>query len=296
MTAHQGYEYAEEGSIVSLVVNGLLFIFKIFAGIVGHSNAMIADALDTLGDTMTSMGMFVGFKIAKRPPDSEHPYGHGKAESIIAKLLAIFLILLGLKVAYSSIHVIAISHKTYIPGRIALIAAIVSIVVKLGLFQYTSLLGKKISSTAMTVFSWNLAADALSSLIALVGIAFARGSFGIQFPMMDPIAAFILSIFVMKTGFEGFHRAYDELMDGAPSQSVIDGIKKIVLMNKSVREIKDVKVRKMGLDLMIDMTIGVDKNLTVEKGHFITDVIREDILKKIPTAKDVFIHVEPFLK
>ncbi len=288
------YSAAERGSVISLLVNGVLFLFKITAGIVGNSNAMIADALDTLGDAMTSGGMFVGFRIAKRPPDADHPYGHGKAESIIAKLLAIFLIALGVKVAYNSIHVIIISHKTYIPGRIALIAAMVSIVVKLGLFHYTSLLGKKISSTAMIVYSWNLAADALSSSIALIGIAFARGIFGIQFLLMDPIAAFILSIFVMKTGFEGFHRAYDELMDGAPEKTVIDGIRKITLLNKGVKAIKDIKVRKMGLDLMIDMTIEVDKNLTVEKGHLITDNIRGDILKRIQTAKEVFIHVEPY--
>lgn len=292
MTAHHGYEDGERGSLVSAVVNGILFIFKIFAGTVGHSNAMIADALDTLGDTMTSTGMAIGFKIAKRPPDSEHPYGHGKAESIIAKLLAVFLIVLGLKVAYNSIHVMVISHNWYVPGKIALIAAIVSIVVKLGLFQYTHILGNKISSTAMQVYSWNIASDALSSLAALIGIAGAR----LGFPIMDPLAAFILSLFIIRTGFKGFHRAYDELMDGAPSKAVIDSIREITLKNKNVKAIKDIKVRKMGLDLMIDMTIEVDKDMSVENGHLITDLIRHDILNKIQTAKEVFIHVEPFRK
>jgi len=292
MAGHGGYEAGEKGSVVSIVVNGLLFVFKIFAGIVGHSNAMIADALDTLGDVMTSTGMVVGFKIAKRPADADHPYGHGKAESIIAKLLAVFLIVLGLKVAYNSVHIIAISHEWYVPGRIALIAAIVSIIVKLGLFQYTHLLSKKISSTAMAVYSWNIASDVLSSTAALIGIAFARMGFRI----MDPIAAFILSIFIIRAGFRGFHRAYDELMDGAPSRAVIAGIKKIALRNTSVKAVQDIKVRKMGLDLIVDMTIEVDKNITVEKGHEITDHIRSDILSKIHTAKEVFIHVEPFYK
>lgn len=289
MAAHRGYEHAERGSIISLIVNGLLFIFKMFAGIVGHSNAMIADALDTMGDAMSSMGMLIGFKIAKRPADPEHPYGHGKAESIIAKLLAIFLIVLGVKVAYSSIHALAF-HKMYVPGRIALVAAIVSIIVKLGLFQYTNLLGRKISSTAMTVYSWNIAADVFSSSAALIGIAGAR----LGYPIMDPIAAFILSLFVMKSGFEGFHRAYDELMDGAPARAVIEGIRKIALNNKDVKAINDIKVRKMGLDLMIDMTIAVDKNMSVERGHQVTDIVKDDILSRIHTAKEVFIHVEPF--
>ncbi|MDP2912856.1 MAG: cation diffusion facilitator family transporter [Candidatus Omnitrophota bacterium] len=289
MAAIDGYARAERGSVVGFVVNGLLFLIKIFAGIAGHSNAMIADALDTLGDTMTSAGMLVGFKIAKRPADPEHPYGHGKAESIVAKLLAVFLIALGVKVAYNSMHVM-LSHRIYIPGRIALVAAIVSIIVKLGLFQYTNLLGKKISSTAMTVYSWNIASDVFSSLAALVGIAGAR----MGFPLLDPVAAFILSILVIRTGVEGFHRAYDELMDGAPAKSVISGIKKIALMNKDVLAINDIKVRKMGLDLMVDMTIAVDKHMSVETGHRVTDIVRDDILKKVPMAKEVFIHVEPF--
>lgn len=291
MAGHDGYKNAERGSVVSLLVNGALFVFKMFAGIVGHSNAMMADALDTFGDTMTSAGMLVGFKIAKRPADADHPYGHGKAESIIAKLLAIFLLALGAKVAYNSLQTL-ISHEFYVPGRIALIAAIVSIVVKLALFQYTNLLGKRISSTAMTVFSWNIASDVFSSFAALIGIWGAR----MGFTALDPIAAFILSIFVMKAGLDGFRRAYNELMDGAPPRAVIEGIRKITLSNKNVKKVADVKVRKMGLDLIIDMTIAVDKSMSVEDGHLITVVIREDILKKIPAAKDVFIHVEPFLK
>jgi cation diffusion facilitator family transporter len=291
MAPYDGYVHAERGSVISLAVNGVLFLFKIFAGIAGHSNAMIADALDTLGDTMTSTGMLVGFRIAKKPPDQDHPYGHGKAESIIAKLLAIFLIALGVKVAYSSIHVM-VSHQLYVPGRIALIAAIVSIIVKFGLFQYTNLLGKKISSTAMTVYSWNLASDIFSSFAAFIGIGFAR----MGFPLADPIAALLLSFFVIRAGVIGFHRAYDELMDGAPPKPVIEGIKRIARANKNVRNIKDIKVRKMGLDIIIDMTITVDRNITVEKGHIITDEVKNDILARIPAAKEVFIHVEPHRK
>ncbi|MCM8761363.1 MAG: cation diffusion facilitator family transporter [Candidatus Omnitrophica bacterium] len=289
MSVQQSYRSAEKGSLVSLAVNGALFVFKMFAGIAGNSNAMIADALDTLGDSMTSTGMLVGFKIAKRPADADHPYGHGKAESIIAKLLAIFLIVLGVQMAARSIHIF-ISHTIYIPSVLALVAAVVSIMVKIGLFQYTNVLGRKISSTAMTVYSWNIAADVFSSTAALIGIAGAR----MGWPLLDPIAAFIISLLVIRTGFEGFHRAYDELMDGAPSSSTIEGIKKIAVKNKDIKKIKDIKVRKMGLDLIIDMTIAVNKDMTVEKGHDITDVVRADIIKKIPSAKEVFIHVEPF--
>lgn len=293
MTSHGGYEKGERGSFISALVNAALFLFKIFAGIVGHSNAMIADALDTLGDVMTSTGMIVGFKIAKQPPDEEHPYGHGRAESIIAKLLAIFLLLLGLKVAYNSLHAIydgVMLSKTYTPGMIALVAAVVSIIGKLGLFQYLKILNKGIGSTSIAVYSWNILSDVFSSLTAFIGIAGAR----MGVPLLDPIAAFILSMFIIRTGFEGFHRAYDELMDAAPSAEIMKNITEAAWHNKGVKAIKNIKVRKMGLDFMIDLTIDVDKDLSVEEGHAVTEHITKDIMQKIPTANEVFIHVEPF--
>lgn len=293
MSGRSGYEKCEKGSFVSALVNAGLFIFKIFAGILGHSNAMIADALDTLGDVMTGTGMIVGFRIAKQPPDDHHPYGHGRAESIIAKLLAIFLLLLGLKVAYSAIHAIydgIMLSKTYTPGMIALVAAVVSIIGKLGLFQYLRALNKGLESTSIMVYSWNILSDVFSSLTAFIGIAGAR----MGMPLLDPIAAFILSMFIIKTGFEGFHKAYDELMDAAPSKEIMEGIKSAVKINKNVKAIKDIKVRKMGLDLMIDMTLDMDKDISVEQSHAITDHITKDIMNKISAAKEVFIHVEPF--
>lgn len=293
MPNHTMYQKGETGAVVSAVTNALLFAFKMFAGIIGHSNAMIADALDTFGDIMTSAGMVVGFKIAKQPPDDHHPYGHGRAESIIAKLLAIFLIVVGLKIAYDSVHMI-IFHKTYIPGKIALIAAVISIVTKLGLYQYLRILGKNISSTSITVYSWNIASDVFSSFAAFIGIGGAMLSSNLRF--MDPLAALLISVFVVKAGLSAFHVAYDELMDAAPPQEVMNEIRRITLLNKNVKAIKDIKVRKMGLDLMIDMTIDLDKDISVAKGHSVTDYITKDILAKIPSAKKVFIHVEPFKK
>ena len=293
MSHNSRYEEGEKGSFVSALTNGALFVFKMFAGIVGNSNAMIADALDTLGDVMTSTGMVVGFKIAKQPPDDHHPYGHGRAESIIAKLLSIFLLLLGLKVAYSSIiaiHDALALGKTYVPHQIAMVAAIVSVIVKLSLFQYLRGLNRTLASTSIAVYSWNIASDVFSSFVALIGIAGAR----LGMPLLDPIAALILSIFIIRIGLEAFHRAYDELMDAAPSKEVMDAIRKTTLLNKKVKAIKDVKVRKMGLELMIDMTIDVDRNISVEESHRITDQVIKDILNKIPTAKEVLIHVEPF--
>jgi cation diffusion facilitator family transporter len=183
-----------------------------------------------------------------------------------------------------------IFHKLYIPEKIALIAAIVSIVVKLSLFQYLRVLNKTVASTSIAVYSWNIASDVFSSLVALIGIAGAR----LGMPFLDPIAAFILSFFIMRIGFEAFHRAYDELMDAAPPKEVMNRIKETTLLNKDVRAIKDVKVRKMGLEFMIDMTIDLDRNISVEESHAITDHITKEILHKIPTAKEVLIHVEPF--
>lgn len=293
MSPNIGYEKGEKGSLVSALTNSVLFAFKMFAGIVGNSNAMIADALDTLGDVITSTGMIVGFKIAKQPPDTHHPYGHGRVESIIAKLLAIFLLFLGIKVAYNSVAAIhdgLALGKTYVPQQIAMAAAVVSIIVKLGLFQYLRALNRTLASTSIAVYSWNIASDIFSSAIALIGIAGAR----LGMPLLDPIAALILSVFIIKIGLDAFHRAYDELMDAAPSKEVMDAIEEAALLNKNVRAIKDIKVRKMGLELMVDMTIDLDSGISIEKGHAITDHVTKCIMDKIPAAKEVLIHVEPF--
>lgn len=290
MHAHdENYKKGEHGALVGIFINLGLFFFKGFAGIYGASHAMVADALHTASDLLTSVGVLIGFKLAKQPADDHHPYGHGRAESIMAKLVALTLIIMGAKVAYDAIRVI-VSQDFVTPHKIALWAAVISIFVKEFLFQYTHYIGKKISSTSLMADAWHHRTDALSSVAALIGIGGAR--MGIL--ILDPIAALVVAAFVIKIGFSTFHKAYDELMDASLPESVMDEIHGLSCEVEGVKRIENIKARKLGIDIFIDMTIEVEPGMSVEEAHKITARIRRNLFTKLTNTKDVMIHVEPY--
>ena len=284
------YKIGERGAILGIAVNIGLFLFKFFAGVIGNSSAILADALHTASDLLTSAVVYVGFKIAQKPPDEEHPYGHGRAESIAAKIVSIVLILLGIMVLLKSLRIIA-DHDFYKPGLIALIAAIVSIGVQYALYLYIRTLGVKIKSASLTADAHHHQSDALSSIAALIGVGLAR--MGWEF--MDPIAGVLVASIVIKMGITNFNTAYNELMDAAPSTSVKKEIEEIILKTPGVKAIKELQVRKLGIDLRIDLTIDVDKDITVEEGHTVTERVKRSISISMPHVRGVLIHVEPYM-
>ena len=285
------YKIGERGTIVAILVNIFVFVFKAFAGIVGRSHAMMADALHTISDLFTSFAVLIGFKIAQKPPDLHHPYGHGRAESIASKVVSLVLIALGVKVAINSFRAMFFDALVT-PHQIALWAAVGSIVIKEALYRYSFWLGEKISSTSLKADAWHHRSDALSSIAALIGIGGAR----LGYPILDPLAGVIVSVLVIKAGVEAFHTAYDELMDAAPPKELLSKIKTLTFQVKGVKAIKDIKARKLGLEMLIDMTIDLDKKLSVEDSHLITDRIKHNILENIQGAKDILIHVEPYIE
>lgn len=285
----EDYSIGRRGAVVSICVNVFLFLFKIFAGVAGRSHAMIADALHTASDFLTSIGVFIGFKLAQKPADAEHPYGHGKAESVAAKLVSIILIFGGLKVALDSVRTI-IAGDLSVPHQIAFWAAVISIAIKEGLYRYAHALACDIQSVSLEADAWHHRSDALSSVAALIGIGGAR----LGYPILDPIAGFGVSLFVVHIGLRLFHTAYDELMDAALPESLLEKIRSISSRVEGVKRIKDIKGRKLGIDIFVDLTIEVDKTMSVEDAHLITMKVRRDILRDLRGAKDIIIHVEPY--
>ena len=285
----EDYNTGKHGAKVGIGINAILFAFKLFAGIFGRSHAMIADALHTASDSITSIGVFIGFKIAQKPADAEHPYGHGRAESIVAKLVSLALIIGGLKVAFDSGHAI-IFHDMVVPRAVALWAAVISIIVKETLFRYTYKLGNKIQSASLKADAWHHRTDAFSSVAALIGIGGAMAGF----PIMDPIAGLVVSVIVIKAGLQIFHTAYDELMDAALPGRMLKRIEELSFEVEGVRGVKDLKGRKMGIDIIVDMTVEVDGGITVKEAHLITAKVRRNILNNLHGAKDIFIHIEPY--
>jgi cation diffusion facilitator family transporter len=278
----------EKGAWIGIFSNILLFPLKLFAGIFGRSQAMIADSFHTASDALTSIGVFIGFKIARKPADEHHPFGHGRAESIVAKSISLILILVGLRIAYDSARILICGDMVE-PRNIALFAAVISIIVKEITYRRVISVSKRIGSTSLKADAYHHRSDVLSSVAALVGIVGAK--FGHMF--MDPLAGILVSGFIIKVGVETFHEAYDELMDAAPPEELKRKIERTVRGIANVKDVKKIRVRKTGIELFIEVTIGVDGGKTVKEGHLVTVVSKRDIFKAVPNVRDVVIHVEP---
>lgn len=284
----QSYKIGEKGARLGIFSNIILFVVKLFAGIVGRSQAMIADAFHTASDALTSVGVFVGFKIAKQPADAHHPFGHGRAESIVAKIVSIVLIFVGLGIAFNSAKIL-ISGELHEPGSIALIVAVISIIVKEITYRIVIKASEEIDSASLKADAYHHRSDALSSVAALVGIAGAK----MGYTFMDPLAGIIVAGFIIKIGVESFHKAYDELMDAAPPEILKKKIEKAILGVDGVKEVKKIMVRKNGIELFIEVIIGVDGVITVDEGHSITVRTEKAVEKDILNVRDVLVHVEP---
>ncbi|MFH1846918.1 MAG: cation diffusion facilitator family transporter [Candidatus Omnitrophota bacterium] len=284
----KNYKIGEKCAILGITSNIALFILKLFAGTVGRSQAMIADAFHTGSDALTSLAVLLGFKIAQKPADKHHPFGHGRAESIAAKIVSIVILYAGLRIAYDSAKVL-ISGNVSEPGTIAFAAVVISIIVKEFTYRQVIRVGIKIKSTSLKADAYHHRSDVLSSVAALIGIVGAK--MGNAF--MDPLAGIIVAAFIIKTGADTFHAAYDELMDAAPPQTLYDDIKKTTASVQGVDKIKKIMIRKTGLEFFVEIIIGVDALKTVKAGHDVTIKITKALLREFPNIKDVIVHVEP---
>jgi len=282
------YKIGEKGAWLGILSNILLFVVKLFAGVVGHSQAMLADAFHTASDALTSVGVFIGFKIAKRPADKHHPFGHGRAESIVAKIISLVLIAVGLGIAYNSAKIL-ISGEIYEPGSIALVVAVISIIIKQITYKIVLKASKKIDSASLKADAYHHRSDVLSSVAALIGISGAK----MGYTFMDPLAGIIVAGFIIKIGVEAFHKAYDELMDAAPPEALRKKIEEVVLGVEGIKEVKKIMVRKTGIELFLEIIIGVDGGNTVKEGHVITVKAEQALEEVIENVRDVLVHVEP---
>lgn len=283
------YKLGKKVSIYTIIANILLSAFKIIAGIVGHSSAMIADGIHTVSDVVTTLIVILGLSISSKEADLEHPYGHEKFESALGKLISILLFATGMYIGYEAIKTL-INKEFAQPGWIALIAALLSILIKEGMYWYTIITARKIQSVAMEADAWHHRSDAFSSIGTFLGVLGAK--FGL--PFLDPIAAIVVSIFVMKVGIDLYMKSMNELVDKAADQKTIEDIKFFTLSVEGVEEITGLKTRVFGNKVYVDLEISVDRNLSVEQGHFIAENVHNTIENNISNIKHCMVHVEPF--
>lgn len=282
------YKLGRKTTWISLVGNIFLALFKLAVGFLGSSAAMIADGVHSLSDVISTIVIMVSLKVSSRPADEEHPYGHGKAEAIGAKLVALMLMGAGVFLGWEGIAKI-IAGDVPVPGRIALWGVLTSLVVKEALFRYVYKVGKEISSKALITDAWHHRSDAFSSLAALIGI----GGALLGWTFMDPLAAVVVAIFILKVGWQLVSRAVDELMDAVPDLDLQDRLEEKARKSRDVRGVENLRLRTNGPYYFVDLQLIVKSGLSAYSAHEIAARVKQELLDEDERIQDVLIHVDP---
>ncbi|MBR6697077.1 MAG: cation transporter [Lachnospiraceae bacterium] len=282
---------ANKVSIVTIIENVMLAIFKLIAGIVARSSAMISDAVHSASDVFSTFVVMIGIKLASKEPDKEHPYGHERLECVAAILLSIILFATGAMIGINAFKtIIAGNYKDLqVPSILALIAAVVSILAKEGMYWYTRYYAKKLDLGALMADAWHHRSDAFSSIGALIGIAGAM----LGFPVMDSIASLVIFIFIAKAAFDIFKDAMDKMVDHSCDEETEKAIYDCAMKNEEVLGIDLLQTRIFGNKIYVDLEIRLDECYTLKEAHNIAEMVHDDIEKSFPKVKHIMIHVNP---
>ncbi len=273
--------------LVGAVANLILATLKIAGGILGRSTAMIADGIHSLSDLLTDGVVLFTHTIGQLPADENHPYGHGRAETIGATLVGAVIIVAGLGLAYEAWNIIA-TDAFRTPGWPAAAAAVISIAVNEVLFRYTRSAGEKTRSPSLVANAWHHRSDAISSVAALIGIGGAMAGYSI----MDPIAAIVVSVMVLKVGYNIAFSGLSDLMDTALNEGETRRIQAMINGLPGVIQIHSLRTRRIGGEVMMDVHILVDKEASVTEGHYTAETVRRKLIREIDSIQDVLVHVD----
>ena len=282
-------------TIVGSVVNFLLLVFKFFAGITGHSAAMLADAVHSLSDFITDIVVIVFVRIAGKPEDKGHDYGHGKYETLATAIIGLLLLCVGFGIFWngaSSIYTFLQGGQLESPGVVALVAALVSIVSKEILYQYTVIQGKKLNSQAVVANAWHHRSDALSSIGTAIGIGGAI-LLGDHWRVLDPIAAVVGIFFIMKVSVQLLIPCVDELLEKSLPDDVEKEIEQTVLSFPGVSQPHHLRTRRIGSYYAIEIHVRMDGKITLEEAHGTATAIENKLKEMFGKGTHVGIHVEP---
>lgn len=277
-------------SINTIIANIILGLVKVIAGIIASSNAMIADGVHSFSDVITTFGVIVGLKLSNKPDDKCHPYGHEKIESISALFLAMILFGVAIGIGFGGI-VSIINGDVKKPGVLAILAAIISIIVKEWMYFYTIKYAKKLNSSSLRADAWHHRSDSLSSLGALVGIIAAR----MGFPIFDSAVAVIISIIIMKVAYDVIQESIGQLIDSSAKEENVREFYSRLKGIDGIRRIDSLKTRQHANKIYVDVEVSVDSILTVEEGHHIAVLIHNSI-EENPLVKHCMVHINPFNK
>lgn len=274
--------------LITVVMNIFLSLIKLLAGFIGHSTSMISDGVHSLSDVISSIGVFIGLRISQKPADIDHPYGHEKFEAVLSKILAFILFLTGLSIGYSAIETI-VSSSYIIPKMMTIWAALLSIGVKEWMYHYTIRQAKKIESTALAADAWHHRSDSLSSIGALIGIIGAR----LGFPILDPLAALVITLIILKVAIEIFVEATNQVIDKAASPELVNEIIQQIQSVNGVLVIDSLKTRVHSNRIYVDLEISVEATLSLIEAHTIAEAVHYQLEQNIHKIKHCTVHVNP---
>ena len=284
-------------TIVGALANVTLLIFKFVAGIISNSSAMIADAVHSMSDFITDVVVIVFVKISSKPQDKSHDYGHGKFETLATLIIGIALLFIGLMILYNgasaTYRCIWLGEELHRPGMIAFWAAIFSIILKEAVYQYTVFKGRNLNSQAVIANAWHHRSDAFSSIGTAVGIGGAI-FLGDKWVVLDPIAAIVVSVFIINVSLKIIIKSINELLEKSLPDEIENEIIKVAESFDMVKDVHDLRTRRIGNNIAIEMHLLMDGNLSLQCTHNTTELIESELRKKYGEHTHIAIHVEPF--
>ena len=277
-------------SVISIILNCLLTLIKFISGVISKSSAMISYSVHSLSDVLSTFVVIIGVKISNKKADSDHPYGHERIECVSAIILSGMLFIIGALIGINGIKNVTNSSNLVMPGVLALIASIISIISKEAMYQYTIRVSKKINSAALKEDAWHHRSDALSSIGSFIGILGSR----LGFKIFDPLASVIISLCIIKVSIDIFKDAIDKMVDKSCDKEVIDKVISVIEKNESVKNIDDIKTRQFGNKAYVDVEISVDENLLLKDAHKVAEEIHNSVENEINIVKHCMVHVNPY--
>jgi len=291
LTDEEGIKLAMRVSWVSVVVNVVLALLKLLAGLFAKSSAMVSDAVHSASDVFSTFVVMIGVSISAKQSDEDHPYGHERLECVASIVLAVLLCVTGLGIGVSGVKKIVAGNydELAVPGILALVAAVTSIVIKEAMYWYTRSAALRINSGALMADAWHHRSDSLSSIGAFIGILGAR----MGFPVLDPVASLVICLFIAKAAFDIFKDATDKMVDKSCSVEMVEAMTKAILSCDKVLAVDDLKTRLFGSKIYAEVEIAVDGNMKLVDAHDIAEDVHDTIEKEFPAVKHCMVHVNP---
>lgn len=288
MQRNERFDKAERIIQVGFWVNAVLMVMKLAAGYWGHSDAVFADGIESACDFIAIGSTMVALKLGRQPYDEQHPYGHGRAESLAALLISLVICATGIWIFVDAVQTI-LRHDFKAPGWIAVAAAALTIIIKEWLYRFSSATGRQLESPSLLAIAQDHRKDALTSIATLAGVAGAFFGWGI----MDPLAAALTAFFILHIGWETFRGAAHDLMDGSVHGEYLQDVTALAEAVEHVEHVHEIRARRSGQYIIIDLKLDMDPEMTVKQSHDVATEVKRRIFERFSNVGDVMIHINP---